>query len=299
MSLWQKIKQDIEQRPGLGPFYGAVFAATIAATVTVVLFVLSPKSQPPPAVPASPASSSRQTVNSAPPVDRPVAGSSVTATPNRGLVGNAPEASSPSSGASASIIAHEEDQKVAPGWVVQLHAVSMRNGELHVDPDTIAGYTQTEPNFSFKSFRERMQGSQQVVYARASSKFSAQVSGTFGFGVHIVVVDKRAICSTTLSVDGKRLIDRIDRTFRSINTLATSSVDLTKGDHDIAFGCGCVDLYIDDQARDPADRNPLFGDYPERQIENETWSILVSHPGDLGPVPARPEDFVLPTVARH
>jgi curli biogenesis system outer membrane secretion channel CsgG len=181
--------------------------------------------------------------------------------------------------------------KSKAGWAVQIHTYMIENGRYvydgnkiaKVETGTIAAYTQTGSEFSFESALEHTSGSQQNVFPAAAAKFIVQVPGSYQLGGRIEILRNPGWwigCLMLMSVDGKPIIHRIvgSRGGDAINEIAITPAQLARGAHDANVEFRCIDPGT-----------------AQRQIRSGKLTILVSHPGELGPEVARSEDFILPT----
>jgi hypothetical protein len=169
-----------------------------------------------------------------------------------------------------------EDTQYAPGWVVELRTATMKDGRLTADPGNVAAYIEPGPLFEQGTFNKRayLEGSPQIVVGAASSKFVARSAGKYQIGLRIEAQHPWAECSEKLSLNGTTLIERDAKGSGTI--AAVSPLQLSAGRYDatLDFGCRWND--------GPVPRQSGFGKV----------MILVARPDEIGPVPARPDDFM-------
>jgi len=185
--------------------------------------------------------------------------------PNEG-----PSPSPPASTPPGSVPGTTTKAKVTPGWVVQLRTVTWPDGKLTVDPGNVAAYTEPGPSFAIETFRDKsgLSKSRQVVLGIASAKFLAQSAGSYQFGVRVVEVPWGSACYEKLTVKDTVLSNhRVDSVAAFVE-----HVELSPGVHDVQLQFVC------EQGLGPTTGGII--------------TVLVAHPDELGPTPARAGEFV-------
>jgi hypothetical protein len=173
----------------------------------------------------------------------------------------------------------------AHGWVVELKTTSFPGAKLTPDPGNVAAYTETGPVFAEETFlkQARLSKGTQVVIGDASAKFASRQEGEYQFGIRIESA-KANHCWGKLSLNGTELVQRDVIGVFSAPVVAVSPARLTTGLYDVTVNFGC---WTEDPLRDW-----------QRPIESGSVTILVAHPGELAPSPARHGDFLHPFSTR-
>jgi hypothetical protein len=166
-----------------------------------------------------------------------------------------------------------------PGWVVELRTFSLHQGRLTPDPGNIAAYVEPGPIFAEETFAKQSGAAQgqQPIAGGASSKFAAHDPGTYQFGMRVEVPYRDMACYETLSLNGTVLSER--RVDYRTPVVTVSPIELVPGLYDVTLIFGC--------------------ETHKHQTTVGKLTVLVAHPNELAPVPARAGDFVRPVKSRY
>ncbi len=200
--------------------------------------------------------------------------SALMALSNRGVPGTSPNVIPPPETGAATDSEDEKTQKKGPGWLVQLRTFSVQNNRAITDPGTVAAYVDPGPSITEETFVKQsgLDGSAQPIAGIASAKFAARSAGTYQLGVRMEI-PRGVGCWEKMTVKGTVLNGRKEDQWLSGNTAVyLSPMKLSSGLYDATFFFACS--------------------WDGKQVTGGRITILVAHPGELAPEPARPDDFV-------
>jgi hypothetical protein len=172
----------------------------------------------------------------------------------------------------------------SPGWAVQLRTASFPGGKMVLDPGVVGAYTEAGSVFAEETFVKQFlgpsssKGLRQNIAGAAYAKFVAITSGTYQLGARIEAPFDNITCYGTLLFNGTVLNESVVNGTSTV--VKVSPVELSPGHYDVNFVFGCEASYMNFIIKNSAPA--LVG----------TATILVMHPSEFAPTPARPDDFV-------
>ncbi|MFI5020377.1 MAG: FlgO family outer membrane protein [Alphaproteobacteria bacterium] len=190
---------------------------------------------------------------------------------NRGVESASPDLGPSAETGAATDSTGKKAREKGPGWLVQLRTATFPNwARMDMNPGNIAAYIEKGPSFLEETFVKEagLSQSSQAIGGKASSKFVARTAGAYQFGLRIEVPDVG--CYEKFTVNGTVLSDRK----ADVNNVSVFvfPVKLAPGSYDTTLDFGC--------------------EHYGRQVTAGKITILVAHPGELAPQPARQGDFV-------
>lgn len=195
----------------------------------------------------------------------------------------------------SSVAGAQTRQQYTLGWFVKLLTASVRDKKFVRDPGNVGAYIEPGPTFTQQALIKQsgLANSRQFIVGIASSKFVARSAGTYQLGLRIEMSKDPpfSICWQKLSLGDKSLVDRnVDnessREGESNTVIVMTPVELAQGDYDTTLEIMCW-------------KNNYAGfiDQGPSRTDVGKVTVLVTHPDELKPTAALPDDFVHPPTS--